>query len=258
MSAVPWDSRLAAAAARLLGKADICGICQEPIGNEAKQIDHITPRARGGKNDLDNLQWSHALCNLWKRDRAVWTVAGALAWRETATRSRECGCGRIIRERSNSCPVRVSVGACWECHDPCPECPDAWVSQAKCGSCGSSMDDDCARATLAGGKCARTRKRKRPRQARQAAPWRPESRRERESHEQWQGRQGGQAGQPGPAPVLATDPDDVEQDLANYVPRADGTGLGRTVRERKRARRVRLKWARRWESIGQGAADDGQ
>ena len=69
MSAVPWDSQLATAAARLLGKADVCGICQEPIGNEAKQIDHITPRARGGTNDLENLQWSHALCNLWKRDR---------------------------------------------------------------------------------------------------------------------------------------------------------------------------------------------
>ena len=69
---VSWDSRLAAAAAWLLGEAGICGVWQEPKGTEAKQIDHITPRARGGKNDLENLQWSHAVCNLWKRDRTVW------------------------------------------------------------------------------------------------------------------------------------------------------------------------------------------
>ena len=64
------------------------------------------------------------------------------------------------------------------------------------------MTDDSARATLAGGKCARTGKRERPGQARQAAPWRPESGRERESYEQWQGRQSGQAGRVGAALVI--------------------------------------------------------
>lgn len=319
MSAVPWDSQLATAAARLLGEAVTCGICQEPIGKEAKQIDHITPRARGGRNDLANLQWSHALCNLWKRDRTSWTAADARAWREAATRPRQCGCGRIIRKRSNSCPVRVKVGACWECHDPCQECPDVWWAQAKCGSCGSSMDDDCAKATLAGNKCARTREReRRERRAREQRArerrarerwvqaqqkrkrkkeqdwerWREQRRPEwerwkqadkaeerqeqnrpaRERPEQQEQRpeqerrgQTRRAGPRQPEPVLEREPDEQRQDRqtgraaaatvvgtdADYVRRADGTGLGRTAREQERARRVRLKWAKRWESIGQ-------
>lgn len=293
MSAVPWDSQLATAAARLLGKADVCGICQEPIGNEAKQIDHITPRARGGTNDLENLQWSHALCNLWKRDRRSWTAADAQAWRETATRPRQCACGRIIRKRSNSCPVRVKVRACWECHDPCQECPDVWWAQAKCGSCGSSMDDNCARATLAGDKCARTReqerrerrareRRARERRARerraqaqqkrkrkQEQDWerwreqrRPEWERWKQAHQAEERQERAKAQQrrqelnrrareqPERPEPERREQTRIETDT-DYVPRADGTGLGRTAREQQRARRVQLKWAKRWESIGQ-------
>lgn len=57
---------------------------------------------------------------------------------------------------------------------------------------------------------------------RRAGPRQPEPVREREPYEQWQDRQAG-----------------------------DAITIGRTAREQKRDRRVRLKWAKRWESIGQ-------
>jgi hypothetical protein len=55
----------------------ICGICHEEVDRTLSHpdplcasVDHIIPLARGGTNDLDNLQISHLRCNLSKGARS--------------------------------------------------------------------------------------------------------------------------------------------------------------------------------------------
>ena len=45
-----------------------CGICSEPLPDELDDIhvDHIMPRVHGGTDSVDNLQATHAHCNLSK------------------------------------------------------------------------------------------------------------------------------------------------------------------------------------------------
>lgn len=48
----------------------ICGICGEPVRpGEKWHIDHVLPLSKGGSHTYDNVQLSHALCNLKKSDR---------------------------------------------------------------------------------------------------------------------------------------------------------------------------------------------
>lgn len=54
----------------------LCGICNEKVDLDVKHpdplfgsIDHIVPLAKGGSNDLDNLQIAHLKCNLSKGAR---------------------------------------------------------------------------------------------------------------------------------------------------------------------------------------------
>jgi 5-methylcytosine-specific restriction protein A len=50
----------------------VCGICGREIqANESLDIDHIVPVARGGGDELDNLQPSHASCNRSKGARIL-------------------------------------------------------------------------------------------------------------------------------------------------------------------------------------------
>ena len=46
----------------------MCGICKKPLPNELDDIhvDHIIPRLYGGTDVVDNLQATHARCNLSK------------------------------------------------------------------------------------------------------------------------------------------------------------------------------------------------
>lgn len=46
-----------------------CGICGKRIGRALTHIDHIVPLAKGGSHTQDNLQLSHARCNLKKGAR---------------------------------------------------------------------------------------------------------------------------------------------------------------------------------------------
>lgn len=46
-----------------LWNSSICSLCPEPLSDATKSIDHIVPLARGGSNDLDNMQMAHLLCN---------------------------------------------------------------------------------------------------------------------------------------------------------------------------------------------------
>jgi hypothetical protein len=47
-----------------------CAICCEVIlENEPYHLDHITPRSKGGKDTLDNLQLTHMRCNIQKGNR---------------------------------------------------------------------------------------------------------------------------------------------------------------------------------------------
>ena len=55
----------------------ICGICDEEVDRTLSHpdpmcasVDHVIPLARGGTNDLDNLQISHLRCNLSKGARS--------------------------------------------------------------------------------------------------------------------------------------------------------------------------------------------
>ena len=45
-----------------------CGICGEPLPTDEDEVhvDHIQPRSKGGTNRADNLQATHARCNLSK------------------------------------------------------------------------------------------------------------------------------------------------------------------------------------------------
>lgn len=63
----------------------ICALCHTPIDLEAPkfhplsvEVDHITPRARGGSlYALDNLQLSHSKCNRKKGSRMAEDYAGS-------------------------------------------------------------------------------------------------------------------------------------------------------------------------------------
>jgi 5-methylcytosine-specific restriction endonuclease McrA len=44
----------------------ICAICSMPVIYEPAHIDHIVPLAAGGSHTQDNLQFTHARCNLAK------------------------------------------------------------------------------------------------------------------------------------------------------------------------------------------------
>lgn len=52
----------------------ICPLCDEWLGGDLLNgrmihIDHIVPRSKGGSDDLDNLQLTHATCNLRKSNK---------------------------------------------------------------------------------------------------------------------------------------------------------------------------------------------
>jgi len=46
----------------------ICQLCMEPVSFEEFTIDHVIPRAKGGSNNIDNLQIAHDKCNEGKSD----------------------------------------------------------------------------------------------------------------------------------------------------------------------------------------------
>ena len=63
-----------------------CILCGEPIDptlkaphNMSRTIEHLTPIARGGRHDLDNIAFAHWSCNSQKRDR---TLEEYREWRE--------------------------------------------------------------------------------------------------------------------------------------------------------------------------------
>jgi 5-methylcytosine-specific restriction endonuclease McrA len=51
------------------GWCRLCGLAVERTGSDATQratIDHILPKSKGGKDNLENLQLAHAGCNFSK------------------------------------------------------------------------------------------------------------------------------------------------------------------------------------------------
>lgn len=60
----------------ILATQSICGICGQPVDKSLKYphplsptVDHIIPCAKGGSDDLDNLQLAHRKCNRDKSDK---------------------------------------------------------------------------------------------------------------------------------------------------------------------------------------------
>jgi 5-methylcytosine-specific restriction endonuclease McrA len=60
----------------ILATQSVCGICGQPIDKSIKYpdpmsptVDHIIPCAKGGSDDLDNLQLAHRKCNRMKSDQ---------------------------------------------------------------------------------------------------------------------------------------------------------------------------------------------
>lgn len=65
-----------------------CILCGEPIDptlkaphNMSRTIEHLTPIARGGRHDIDNINFAHYGCNAQKQDR---TLEEYREWRERA------------------------------------------------------------------------------------------------------------------------------------------------------------------------------
>lgn len=59
----------------ILATQSVCGICGQPVDKTLKYpdpmsptVDHIIPCARGGSDELDNLQLAHRYCNRNKSD----------------------------------------------------------------------------------------------------------------------------------------------------------------------------------------------
>ena len=60
----------------ILATQSICGICGQPVDKSIKYpdplsptVDHIIPCAKGGSDELDNLQLAHRKCNRLKSDQ---------------------------------------------------------------------------------------------------------------------------------------------------------------------------------------------
>lgn len=51
-----------------LQQGRFCGICGQVMALEGTHIDHIVPRTRGRTDDRANLQLTHAVCNIIKKD----------------------------------------------------------------------------------------------------------------------------------------------------------------------------------------------
>ena len=49
-----------------------CYLCGEKITLEGGyEMDHVLPRTQGGDNTVDNLRWTHRVCNRMKHDRTI-------------------------------------------------------------------------------------------------------------------------------------------------------------------------------------------
>jgi 5-methylcytosine-specific restriction endonuclease McrA len=70
---------------RAMGRCEACGISSQ---ERALEVDHILPRAKGGTNDLWNLQALCSLCNVQKLDRDAADFHGA----HEAVTHRQAGC----------------------------------------------------------------------------------------------------------------------------------------------------------------------
>ena len=49
----------------------ICYLCNKPIAKPDSSIDHVIPKAKGGKNGMDNLRAAHKECNFRKADMSL-------------------------------------------------------------------------------------------------------------------------------------------------------------------------------------------
>lgn len=55
-----------------LPETTICYLCGESItSRDDAELDHITPRSQGGDNYIENLAWTHKLCNRIKHNLTV-------------------------------------------------------------------------------------------------------------------------------------------------------------------------------------------
>ncbi len=78
-----------------------CGLCRGPIVGidrvpgkpDPLQVDHITPKSRGGTNHLDNLRVVHSSCNLAKRAARDPEILAMR--RDTCYRCADCGSTRL-------------------------------------------------------------------------------------------------------------------------------------------------------------------
>jgi 5-methylcytosine-specific restriction endonuclease McrA len=45
-----------------------CYLCGSKIDRVDAELDHITPKSKGGSPSLENLRWTHRMCNRIKHD----------------------------------------------------------------------------------------------------------------------------------------------------------------------------------------------
>lgn len=76
----------------------ICGICRYPVARKDVHIDHRIPVSRGGATTLENLQVTHARCNVVKGARLIAKLGESdLAIDEVAGFEIQCGPPQAVR-----------------------------------------------------------------------------------------------------------------------------------------------------------------
>lgn len=72
----------------LSARGDKCAICGEPMGRDMS-VDHITPRTRGGRDEIQNFQLTHIKCNSEKGEKTTAEARRAALERQRAKEMEE-------------------------------------------------------------------------------------------------------------------------------------------------------------------------
>lgn len=131
---------------------DACAICDGAVDFELRaphplvpSIDHITPVALGGTNDLSNIQLAHLRCNQTKHIRRTSADHGRTKRQAFYNTQRWRKLSRQIRSEEPSCRTCGAPAFCVDHITPLSECADPfdrWNLQPLCRRCHNQKSQD--------------------------------------------------------------------------------------------------------------------